>query len=510
MNMYFKKCIAILFIALTVLVPALGTPRQAHAALGFLDTSFDLAAFGTGILQYAGDIGEYAARAAKWIEEGWQKTMRDVIAKRIIDYTVDETVKWVQGGGDPKFISDWNGFMKEAGEIAFDSVIKDAKLSDICEPFALQLRVALIPETRFNRERVNCTISDIVANVQDFYDNFQNGGWLAYGESIKPQNNLYMQLVMFDDEINLRTAFNEDQRRQQSAAGQGFLSVSTCVENDGQQLYDDCIAGGGGDIEECYAYAQQAMTCTKEAVQTPGSVVGGALVKAMGSDGDWAANIESWTSALVNAAINRLTREGVAAMTGSSSGAAASYDPASLEYGDMVDAQLESQKKDLIAQIQTITVPYQQLLTEKQTTKTYTEQILDLFAQLDLLDVNKVCVPQTTTAEVAAQQSILNTLTARISQLQPVVTEGNAVIAQLQTMTGSIRDTSIMDGKVTAYLSKYSVSDRAAVQLELQNPDGKNDSAIKDRETQLATLRDVQSRFTQCKSRIDLMAAPAS
>lgn len=507
--MHFKKRITVWFIVFTIAVFSVVIPNRANAIIGFEDTVFDPQAFGTQIASFAEDIGAYAAdaaayaaQAAEWVNEKWGKTMRDVIAKRIIDYTVDETVKWVQGGGDPKFISDWDGFMRDAGNLAFDSVIKEAELSDICEPFALQLRVALIPETRFNRERVDCTISDIVANVQDFYDNFQNGGWLAYGESIKPENNLYMQLVMFDDELNLKTAFNEDQRRQQASAGQGFLSVSVCTEDDAQALYADCISGNGGSPDECSAYAQQAKSCTKEEVQTPGTIVGKALGESVTSDTQWAANIESWTSALVNAAINRLTREGVAAMTGSSSGATSDYNPAATEYGDMASMELRRQQKDLVVQVQTITVPYQQLLTEKQTAKGYTEQIIDLFAQINLIDMNKVCVPQTTTAEVAAQQAIAVELTKRINELQPAVTEGNTLIAQIQDMTGSIRDTSLIDRNISTYLSKYSTSNQAAVQVELKDP-----TVIKASATQSSTLRDVQSRYTQCRNKIELLEA---
>ena len=506
MNMYFKKRIATLFILLTVVMSIFSIPREAHAVWGILDTSFDGAGFSRQVMQYAQNAAEYAARAAQWVDEKWGRTMRDIIAKRIIDYTVDETVKWVQGGGDPKFISDWNGFMKSAGEMAVDSVIKEANMSSICEPFAVQLRAALIPETRFNRERVDCTISDVVANVQDFYNNFQNGGWLAYGESIKPENNLYMQLVMFDDEINLKTAFNDDQQRQKAATGQGFLSVSTCVEDDAQQQYENCISAGGGTPEECAAYAQQAKTCTKEEVQTPGTIVGKAVGEAVTSDQNWAANIQSWTSALVNAAINRLTREGIAAMTGSSKGVQATYNPAASEYADMASMELKRQQRDLIAQIQTIAGPYQQLLTEKQTAKTYTQQILDLFSQMAVLDKSgTMCVPPVTAAEVSAQQTILNTLTTRINQLQPPVTEGNALIAQIQAMTGSTRDTSVMNTKIAAYLDKYNVADTGAVQAELQDP-----QAVKASVTQSATLQSVQSRYTQCKQKIDLMKAQTS
>ncbi|MEK7129357.1 MAG: hypothetical protein AAB858_03320, partial [Patescibacteria group bacterium] len=50
--------------------------------------------------------------------------LRDMVAKRIMDYIVNETVKWIQGGGKPKFIGNWEGFVKDVGDIAFDSVMK--------------------------------------------------------------------------------------------------------------------------------------------------------------------------------------------------------------------------------------------------------------------------------------------------------------------------------------------------------------------------------------------------
>ena len=502
MNMYFKKRIAILFVVLTVTVSTFAVPNRAYAGV----VVFDPTAAGQR-------IEARITKAVKWIRDNWERIMRDVIAKRIIDYTVDMTVQWVQGGGEPRFISDWDGFMKKAGELAFDSVIKEADLSDICDPFAWQLRVALIPEGRFRRERVNCSISDIVANVQGFYDNFQNGGWLAYGESIKPQNNLYMQLVMFDDEINARTTFNEDQQRQKASAGQGFLSVSECTENDSQELYDICMSSGNGTPEECTAYGDQAKTCTKEEVTTPGNIVGKALGESVTSDQVWAANIQSWTSALVNAAINRVVHEGVSAMRSSSSDASADYDPSSSEYGELRDMELIDDRRTFTEQVELVTDPYRQLLVEKQTAKTYTEQILDLFSQIDLMDRNRICIPQTTTAEVDAQRTILSELTPRVDGpqtasnalppirvdgLQSIVDEGDAIIAQINVMTGSIRDKSIVSRAITDFMNEQSIEEQMSVQSELQ--------VVNDRATQHATLQDIQDRYTQCRDRIDLMA----
>lgn len=497
MNIYFKKRIAILFIMLIVMPSLLFVPTRAHAIWGIIDTSIDFPAIAIA-------IKNFATEAIKWAKENWQKLMRDVIAKRIIDYMVDETIKWVQGGGEPSFISDWDGFIKDAEEMAFDSVIKELELTDLCQPFASQLRIALIPQQRFAKEPVTCTIDDVVANVQDFYNNFQNGGWLAYGEAIKPENNLYMQLVMQSDKIKLESAFNQTKSQQQAATGQGFLSVSKCVQDDSEELFSQCI-NDGGNGEECREYATQNATCSKSEVQTPGATVGNLVSESLSSDKEWAANISSWTSALVNAAINRVTQEGIAAMTGSKPDATPDYDPASSEYGDLKDAEMTAEQQGYIDRVETITTPYGQVLAEKQKAKGYTEQILDIYAQIGLLDTGGVCVPQMTTAEVAQQQAILKPLSDRINLLQPVITEGEDIITQIKSIGSNVRAGYNAAALVAGFESKHNADEQTAVKQEIMSDKFGTDSS-----KQLNTLQQMQSRYTQCKEKISLLAAQAA
>ena len=45
--------------------------------------------------------------------------MRDIIAKRIMDYIVDQTVQWIQGGGEPKFVTNWDSFYERCWRYSF-------------------------------------------------------------------------------------------------------------------------------------------------------------------------------------------------------------------------------------------------------------------------------------------------------------------------------------------------------------------------------------------------------
>ena len=76
---------------------------------------------------------EVAKEAWTWIKNNWDKVMRDVIVKRIMDYIVDQTVTVDSGGGN-RSLSPIERILKDAGDIAFDSVAREIRGVDICSP----------------------------------------------------------------------------------------------------------------------------------------------------------------------------------------------------------------------------------------------------------------------------------------------------------------------------------------------------------------------------------------
>ena len=303
-----------------------------------------------------GQIVDYAARAWEWIQNNWQEMMRDIIAKRIMDYIVEQTVVWIQGGGEPKFISNWEGFLKDAEAIAVDSVINEVGLSPLCSPFKLQVKLSLLPVQRFPT-RITCTLDDIVENIEDFYADFENGGWLAYNEAWQPQNNYFGMILMAQDEMIIRSAAKVEASQNESRASGGFLGVKKCYSTDADKSkwIEECMSSPGWVDEQtamdtCVANAQTAnISCSNEKIITPGTAVGQAVGSAITSDKDWAANIESWVSALVNAMINRLTKEGLSELKKSDPNAAPDYYPE--EYGSIRAGYYEQDKERMIGEI---------------------------------------------------------------------------------------------------------------------------------------------------------------
>ena len=290
----------------------------------------DAAHIGTTIIQ---TIKE----GAIWFEEQFGVSLRDVIAKRIIDMIVDQTVEWIQGGGEPKFVTDWNGFLKDAANIAMDQVIKDVGLAPLCKPFKLRVNISLLPVKRFP-QRIECMFDDIVKNIEDFYEDFENGSWIAYSAAWEPQNNYFGVMLMAHDEMLRKQGEAVAAATNEAVSGKGFLGDKKCV-----QWGERTITDADGNT-----YRERG-ECIKEEIITPGDTIGATVARAVTSDIEWAANIQSWTSALVNAVINRLITEGVGLMGGSGTGGGSSYYPP--EYQDTADQQINSEKQQMINEV---------------------------------------------------------------------------------------------------------------------------------------------------------------
>jgi len=206
----------------------------------------------------------------------------EALKKRLLDTTVDQIVNYVQGGGEPKFITDWEGFFRDAANAAVgDLALEVAPF--LCTPFNLQVRIAVLQPPPFSRQIV-CTLDQIVANIENFYNDFRNGGFIAYQELWQPQNNFYGALLLAWDQTEKRRANRLFTSYAEAMAGQGFLSVRRCDE------FGHCV------------------------VVTPGTVVGATVAKAVGSDIDYVVNsrdLAAYVAAISDAFVNRLIREGV-------------------------------------------------------------------------------------------------------------------------------------------------------------------------------------------------------
>ncbi len=388
--------ILIIFLIIAVFSNFLILPKKTQAM-----TVTDLTNLPANIGGWVEQILTYVQEVMAYVQDKIGPMMRDTLAKKILDYIVDETIEWVQGGGEPKFVGDWQGFLEHAGDIAFDSLIKELGLSWLCSPFKLQVRLSVMPAQKFSQE-VDCTLDDVVGNIENFYKDFENGGWIAYNEMWQPQNNYYGAVLMAYDEAILRINTQVRASEDEALSGGGYLSAKESTSD----------SDAGGD------------TRGQEQITTPGSTIGATVDRAVQTDTEWASNIESWLSALVNAAITRLTSQGIRDMVGSAE-TYSYYYPS--EYEELMEEETQQQQQQLIDQVKEIVDEWKYLAGVKSNTIPIAEQLKAVLTQISA----EGCY--VAPGEIEGVQNDIDTLRAEIIDLnQNKIPEGEALIDELE------------------------------------------------------------------------------
>lgn len=426
-----KKLIALVLIILVLLPVAVKTAAAAVPTFetnpiitGSVKTSAlknIVTAIQTGLT-----AGNTYAELAQMLLEWAFKLAVEALRRQLLNMIVDQIVAWIQGGGEPKFITDWPGFFRDAVDAAGGQFIQELGLGLFCSPFNLSLSAAFIPIPRFS-DRSACTLSSIGVNIDNFLADFNKGGWVAWNEMIlKPQNNIYGAYLMAWDEYEIRKSAAQKAAESEAYAGQGFLSVKRCVTSHNEEQFDeDGNTLGFKNI------------CDKQEVVTPGKVVGELAGKAIGSDIDYIVNADdfaAYVAAITNAILNRVFAEGVGLLHAAVSGGGSSGGGGGPGGGGSSQAQCapflgtasytqcvnatqsgqdvkEFQKNNLIKIIDLDLGFQNQLFGAKQTTIVILNQSLGFLKQLETCQKS----PASDTAKV---QSDITTITGQIAGIQ--------------------------------------------------------------------------------------------
>lgn len=303
--------IAVFVALLAASFPGVLPAQKAKAIFGIGDIVFDPTNWVETVAQTSADTATAVSSAATAATTGsllaqnlfeWaQDFVLAVLKRQILDVMVDQVVTWIQGGGEPKFITDWESFLGDIGQRAVGEFVEQIGAGFLCEPFSLQVRLNLLPVQRFGGAATGCTLDQIVANIDNFYNDFRNGGWIAYNANWEPQNNYYGALLIAWDARNNYVADKLAAETNKALANKGFLGTKRCWDID-----------TGAEVPEGSKFSKCEDT-------TPGGIVSSALEKAVGSDFEFIVNAQQlgdYAAAIVNALVNRIIIEGVNGLRG--------------------------------------------------------------------------------------------------------------------------------------------------------------------------------------------------
>lgn len=192
-------------------------------------------------------------------------------------------IYWIRTGQDPffgtgtgksLFITNINDFLFDAADQAASGFLATylgpETYNSLCLPFRLQVGLALGRGYGRGydsfRSQARCTITDIVANVEDFYQNFENGGWAAWFRTASYENNPWGLLT-----LSLETSLTH-QRLGVSAnlndviAGLGFPGLRRCAVG-------RWIDGGTVNNPDPKEFENGNVVCEKYETVTPGRAI---------------------------------------------------------------------------------------------------------------------------------------------------------------------------------------------------------------------------------------------
>lgn len=297
----FKKNL-ILFLILGIIFQTVGIgllyPKKTSAVVG---SYVPIYIIGSSPAQEATTKATHisAETVVKKVVEAGLKVLLETARKKLLDYLVDSIIKWIQGEDDePAFITDWKDFLKDVADDAIGEFINSTDFSFLCSNFRYQIELDLAePDSDLT---ASCTLTDVIDNVEDFYDDFTNGGWLAYNTQLYPINNYYGSYMLAYESEYLAVLNASAAAEKETQNSQGFSNTKRC-----EVEYVDEKTGKS----ECLDWQ----------ITTPGGVIADRVQDALNVDLGVIINaqeVETYLAAILDAAVNRLIRAGADGLLG--------------------------------------------------------------------------------------------------------------------------------------------------------------------------------------------------
>ncbi len=243
-----KSIAVILIMAISFLVvsPILLLPRSANAigcpvfeTASVPETKQTVVQTGWRAVTKAYESGSLTAALTTAAEQIWANAQKivtwmknvllNLLLHQVLAQLTNDIVNWIQNGGEPRFMSmSLDDYLGDAANNAVGAFI-DQYLGAgwLCEPFDLDIKLAILDVPTF-QEEVGCSLSDIVSNINDFYDDFSQGGWKGWIELSKPANNFYGATLLAQAEKMAVEEIAKKELAEDMEMGQGYLSPKDC------------------------------------------------------------------------------------------------------------------------------------------------------------------------------------------------------------------------------------------------------------------------------------------
>lgn len=328
----------------------------------------------TDALETVGNtLKEISADVDKWMQKNelLKQALKAAWAytrKKLLNMLVNDIVSWIQGGGTPRFVSDFPGTLEKVADQSLGLFANKLVQGNLCGAFKPTLQ-GLFPRAKvFFEEQVSCTASKITDNMENIWNtSFEQGGWQNWLKVQEPQNNIFGAYFIAQGELADIVARQTESKKLQIGTGAGFLGQEECSEWSVMQVnpqsgkleasgktinrslagnvsmgsencttalqasqqaeaYDLDLAthrGAAGDKalkitcgSQTFNEDSATLECSKKQTLTPADTIARSAGKAIGTDIDWLIGnkeeFHGYLVAIIDAVVNRVAREGLA------------------------------------------------------------------------------------------------------------------------------------------------------------------------------------------------------
>ena len=454
----------------------------------------------------------------------------NILLHQILSQLTNDIVNWIQNGTTPRFLTmgldDWLGM---AVDNAMGNFIDQyLGIGWLCEPFDIDIKIALLKQPTF-KEEARCSISDIVDNIEDFYNDFSVGGWEGWIKLTEGGNNVYSAYLIAMDEKNRIIDIENKEKEAEIARGDGFFSPKDCVWYDGNNKPIDLVVESSGKrytsgYNDVWGTASLPAKCAPSAnilaepfetdglhkdgspvvgpcivkciSHTPGKQISDSVSKAMnrfwdtinaqiGAATSKAGPLSIYVQAILTALVNRVLKEGYGLLFAQNEGVPGQGDiGAGGDIPEIFDPTEIAQDKIAIGLLETQLDPLKselnKLLEEQENNKKLLDQILLEYKATDLvldeiLDPINFC---DSTTKAWAQNQKDNVVAGEITKVTGEITAIDAKIAGTKSAINSI--SMVIVPAIEDYNAKYAEYEKqSGITGGQYDPDDPNDPLTK-------------------------------
>src|SRR3989344_2324119 len=288
--------------------------------------------------------------------EATRKSVKDVLdaAARIaaqiaIQKIINSTVSWAQSGfeGNPAYVTNPKQYFADIANGVAGEFIAGSDLKALCSPFQAQIRLAL--RTQYLQEKqFQCTFTEALGNLENFYNDFSEGGWDAwFAMTQNSSNNPYGAFLDAQLELDSRISEKLALETQQLNVNQNFLNWSECTKVNPPALLtendpDYDLFNSGDQRNPRHVPGKAAGECVERGpTKTPGSVIKANLDKVLPAGLDRLINVQQADQLIEAFAVGILQRyvfgsqglfrQGNAPSVGTAANASSVYPPLNIQ-----------------------------------------------------------------------------------------------------------------------------------------------------------------------------------